>query len=162
MVSVNQKFPMLDGGLSDFLLHSGEVELAVLDQLFWPLTAAPILSPLPSLVSLGTSSLSPSLSAVWQLLLPCCHSQWHLTGARGDRGDEGKWREKKEPPVTPLLWSCMAARFNLLRYWFPKPNNCNAMVFSGPSPAETRIERWPDEASTSLCVCVCLHLGLFL
>lgn len=73
-----------------------------------------------------------------------------------DRKDEGKCEEKKEPPVTGSIWFCMPARFNLLHYWFPKPNNCSAMAFSRPSPAETRIERWPDDALTSWCVCVCV------
>lgn len=105
-------------------------------------------------------SLCLSTSAVWQLSLPCCHSHWHFTSVWRDGKDEGKWREKKEPPVTSSLWSCMAARFNLLHYWFLKPNNCTAMVFSGPSPAETRIEWWPDDALTSWCVCVCVCISI--
>ena len=117
-----------------------EVELVVLYQLFWLLTAAPILSPglagipryllplsLPLSLSLFSSlSLFLSLSVVWQLLLPCLSLPSAPYRSQRRRGDEGKWRPKKEPPVTSSPRSCMAARFNLLRYWLPKPKKKKA------------------------------------
>ncbi len=99
-----------------------EVELSVLDQLFWPLTAALILSlalvGIPRyLLSLSLSlSLSLchslSLSAVWQLLLPCCHSHWHLTGVRGDVGMRGNGGRRKSHLWLPS--SCHAWQRGLI------------------------------------------------
>lgn len=150
-----------------FAFTQWEVELSVLDQLFWPVTAAPILSLALIGIPWYLLSLSPSLSlslslsslaAVVALLsLPLAPYRNQRRGRH-----EGKWREKKEPPVTSSFRSRMASGLNLLHYWFPKSSNCIAMVFSGLFPAATRIEQWPDDASTSLCVCVCLHLRLFL
>lgn len=72
----------------------------------------------------------------------------------------------------PPTSSCTALSVNLLRYWFPKPSDSIAVLFTGPyttphlpppSPAVIRIERWPDDALTSQqCGCVSPSLVVLL
>lgn len=92
------------------------------------LTAAPVLS--LSLISIPgylsqSLSLSGLVAAVVALLsLP-------LALYRSLRRQKG-WGETVRDTRDFLPQVCMALRVNLLRFWFPKPNNCMEMVFILP------------------------------
>lgn len=64
-----------------------------------------------------------SLSALWQLLLSCCWSHWHLIGVRRHKGKEGVER------AALLHLSSTVSSSPLL---IPKANNGTALVLSSP------------------------------
>lgn len=116
--------PQLNGGLSDFLLHS--LELSVLDQLFGPLSAAPALSPAAPSLSLSISSLAAAAAPV---VSPTSTS----AGLRGDGGWSHLWRRPcGHARQRALICSAVDSQ---------KLNNDMAAVLSSPAPAGTGIEQ---------------------
>lgn len=130
--------------MSDRSLSQSEVQLSLLDQLFWLVTAALILVS----VSLGTT-----LVYLSQQFASCCclvvtntctlyrqEAEWDMQG-NGRRWSSHLW--------LPSFSSGMVARFNLLGYWFTKSSNHTVflylhlwLVLSPTAQSQTTVKWW--------------------